>query len=81
MNMFVLSRPYNLAIAENAHFAVINMKTCLIEKHSQGLNISGRVIHYSQCIYLVINILVMLIFVMLGVQKQPQIALYAMDQC
>jgi len=28
-----------LAIAENAHIAVINMKTCLIEEHSQGLNI------------------------------------------
>lgn len=63
----MLSRPYNLAIAGNAHIAIINMKTCLIEKHSQGLNISGPVIHYSKSIYLLINVLVILIFVMLGV--------------
>jgi len=66
-NVTVLSRPYNLAISENAHIAIISMKIHLLEKLSQGFNISRLVIHYSQSIYLVINILVMLSFVMLVV--------------
>jgi len=33
----VLSKPYNLAISENANIVIINVQTCLIEKHSLGL--------------------------------------------